>query len=88
MLIRADQQYQLGINSFVERLQKYWLENFRYKFSSFPPARLRQLALAAVEEAEAKGIENEDDIVAYADLCLVNKAGFAAEIKSEEKDDA
>jgi hypothetical protein len=87
MIIRADQQYQLGVSSFVERLQKHWLENFKDKFSSFSPAEIRQLALAAVDEAEAKGIENEDDIGVYADLCLVNESGFAAEIKSEEKTD-
>jgi hypothetical protein len=88
MIIRADQQYQLGVNSFVERLQKHWLDNFEDKFSRFSPPEIRRFALDALAEAEAKKIENEDDIVVYADLCLAAESGFAAQIKSEEKPDA
>jgi hypothetical protein len=88
MIIRADQQYRLGVTSFIERLQKHWLENFKDKFSPFAPPEIRRFALEAVEEAEAKGIENEDNIVVYADLCLAAESGFAAQIKSEEKPDA
>ena len=88
MIIRADQQYQLSVNSFVERLQKHWLDNFKDKFSPFSPPEIRRFALAAVEEAEGKGIENEDDIVVYGDLCLAAETGFAAQIKSEEKPNA
>jgi hypothetical protein len=88
MLIRAEQQYRLGVNSFIERLQKHWLDNFKDKFSPFSRAEIERFAFKAVVEAEAKGIENEDDIVVYADLCLAAESGFAAQIKSEEKPDA
>ena len=87
MIIRAAQQYKLGINSFIERLQKHWLDNFADKFSSFSPAEIERFALDAIQEAEAKGIVNEDETVVYADLCLACASGFAAQIKSEETPD-
>jgi hypothetical protein len=87
MIIRAAQQYKLGINSFIERLQTHWLDNFADKFSSFSAAEIERFALDAIREAEAKGIESEDETVVYADLCLAAQSGFAAQIKFEEKPD-
>ncbi len=83
--IRAAQQNQLAINLFIERLQNHWQENFRHKFAAFSENEFNKLAHNAVREAREKGIENEDDIIVYADLCLAAASGFAAQLKSQEK---
>ena len=83
--IRAAQQNQLAINLFIERLQNHWRENFRHKFAALSENEGNQLAHNAVREARDKGIENEDDIIVYADLCLAAASGFAAQLKSQEK---
>ena len=84
MIIRATQQNVLSLNLFAKKLQNHWLENFADKFSVYPKDEVERLAHEAIREADSKGIENEDDIIIYSDLCVVNDSGFASRLKHQE----
>lgn len=85
MIIRKEQQSEIGIDFFIKRLQEHWLDNFPHKFISVSNDEINQIASTAVQETEAKGIENEDVSVIYVDLCLVAGTGFAAQSTPSEK---
>ncbi len=83
--IRADQQSEVAESLFVERLRVHWNESFPQRFTGLPKEEIDGLAGEAVREAQAKGIENEDQIVIHADLCLAAGTGFAAQMTPQER---
>ena len=85
MIIRKKQQNQLAVNLFIERLKHHWLGNFPHKFSSLSGDEINRLAQKALRETQSKGIEKEDEIVIYTDLCLVSFTGFASQLKPREE---
>ena len=85
MLLKKEQRSKTGLDLFIERFRDHWLSNFPRRFSSTSVEEIEDLASAAVRETEARGIENEDVTVAYADLCLVAGTGFAAQLTPSPK---
>ena len=65
MIIRKKQQNQVAVDLFIERLKRHWLDNFAPKFSALSGDEIHRLAQKALREAQAKGIEKEDEIVVY-----------------------
>ena len=79
-IISKRQQEVVALSLFAQRLQQHWEHSFPTLFVKFSEDQLSELAKSAIEGAAMLSIEQENDIVAWSDLCLVSRTGFAQNI--------
>ena len=86
LIIRQAQQEQISLALFVERLKQYLVEKIMQKTAKLTKEQESQLGKNALKEAQSIGLESEDDIAAYADLCVASESGFASILKETDRD--
>lgn len=67
---------------FTKRLMVHWINDLPRQLTGLTDNQLYELAAAAITEATEIGIDKEEDVVVWADLCLVSRTAFAQDLQS------
>ncbi len=80
--LRPEQQKEIAVALFLERLTRHWTTNFPMRFDGISDCIINELAVMALARAQERHLEDEDEIALWADLCLVNQLDFASRLNA------
>jgi hypothetical protein len=82
VLVITEEQRKIMADEHVARqLERHWLASFPSHFKAATAEEVSDFADCAVNQARELGIDDDQMIFIWADLCLVNKTSFAENLE-------